>query len=142
MEMTLLPTAWLYPGKVVMILRYILAWIPMVFIAILNGAIRDLGYGKHVPELRAHQISTITALLLFGAYVFGLTRLWRIDRDQAMVVGLIWLVLTLGFEFLFGHYVAKHPWGRLLHDYNILAGRLWILIPIWIAIAPYLFCLL
>jgi ATP adenylyltransferase/5',5'''-P-1,P-4-tetraphosphate phosphorylase II len=125
-----------------MILRYILAWIPMVFIAILNGAIRDLGYGKRLPELRAHQISTITALLLFGTYIFALTRLWQIDRDQAIVVGLIWLVLTLGFEFLFGHYVAKHPWAKLLHDYNILAGRLWILIPIWIAIAPYLFCLL
>jgi hypothetical protein len=29
------------------------------------------------------------------------------------------------FEFLVGHYVMGHPWSRLLHDYNILAGRLW-----------------
>lgn len=123
-----------------MILRYTLAWIPMVFIAILNGAARDLGYGKHLSELRSHQISTITALLLFGIYIFALTRLWRIDQNQAIAVGLIWFVLTLSFEFLFGHYMAKHPWRRLLHDYNLLAGRVWVLIPIWIMVAPYLFC--
>lgn len=44
-----------------MILRYSLAWIPMVFIAVLNGAARDLGYGKHLSELRSHQVSTIGA---------------------------------------------------------------------------------
>jgi hypothetical protein len=122
-----------------MILRYTLAWVPMVFIAIMNGVLRDLGYGKHLSELRSHQVSTVTAILLFGIYIFVLTLLWTIDSRQAIMIGLIWLVLTLGFEFLFGHYVAKHPWEKLLHDYNLFAGRIWILIPIWITIAPYLF---
>jgi hypothetical protein len=31
--------------------KYVLAWIPMVFIAIINGAIREGWYGKHVSEL-------------------------------------------------------------------------------------------
>jgi len=31
--------------------KYILAWIPMVFIAMINGAIREGWYGKHVSEL-------------------------------------------------------------------------------------------
>jgi len=125
-----------------MILRYTLAWVPMVFIAIINGTVRDLGYGKHLSELRAHQVSTVIALMLFGAYILALTRLWRIDSTQAITIGLIWLLLTLGFEFLFGHYIAEHPWEKLLHDYNLCAGRVWVLIPIWIAIAPYLFHLL
>ena len=122
-----------------MILRFTLAWIPMVFIAILNGAVRDLGYGKRMSELQSHQISTITALLLFGIYIFALTRLWRIDQNQAIAVGLIWFVLTLSFEFLFGHYVAKHPWRRLLHDYNLFRGRVWSLVLVWMTVAPYLY---
>ena len=111
----------------------------MVLIAIINGAVRDFFYGKRLSELRAHQVSTATALLLFGAYIFMLTRLWKIDSRQSITVGLIWLVLTLAFEFLFGHYVAKHSWEKLFHDYNLFAGRVWVLIPIWITVAPYLF---
>ena len=41
------------------------------------------------------------------------------------------------FEFLFGHYVGKHSWSRLFHDYNILEGRLWSLVLMAIALAPY-----
>ena len=46
--------------------KYVLAWIPMVFIAIINGAIREGWYSKHVSELQAHQVSTATGVLLFG----------------------------------------------------------------------------
>jgi len=50
-----------------------------------------------------------------------------------------WLVLTLAFEFLFGHYVGGHSWRSLLDDYDLLSGRLWVLVPAWLAVAPYLF---
>ena len=32
-----------------------------------------------------------------------------------------------------------HPWSRLLHDYNVFAGRVWVVILMWITIAPYVF---
>ena len=51
--------------------KYVLAWIPMVFIAIANGAIREGWYGKHVSELQAHQVSTVTGVLLFGGLYLG-----------------------------------------------------------------------
>jgi len=51
---------------------------------------------------------------------------------------LFWLVLTLLFEFGFGRY-RGNSWEKLFTDYNLLKGRLWILIPLWLAIAPYLF---
>jgi hypothetical protein len=48
----------------------------MVAIAIANGALRESGYGQHLSELTAHQISTLTAVVLFGAYIWfvGATR--------------------------------------------------------------------
>jgi apolipoprotein N-acyltransferase len=54
-------------------------------------------------------------------------------------VGLAWLALTVAFEFGFGHYAAGHSWSELLADYDPTSGRVWILIPLWVALAPYLF---
>ena len=123
-----------------MILKYTVSWIGMVIIAIMNGVIRDAVYGKSLGELSAHQISTFTLIILSGLYLWLLGLTWNITSPgQAITIGLIWLALTVAFEFLFGHYVMKHSWTRLLHDYNILKGRIWILVLIWITIAPYVF---
>ena len=123
-----------------MIVKYTIAWVGLVVIAIINGVIREKGYKRFVGELRAHQVSTLTAIILFGLCTWILSLIWKIQSaGQAMTIGLIWLALTVAFEFLFGHYVMKHPWSILLKDYNILKGRLWALVLIWITIAPYIF---
>jgi hypothetical protein len=120
--------------------KYVLAWFPMVAIAIANGVLRESSYGKRLSELAAHQVSTLTAVILFGVYVWSVVRIWRpASAAQAIAVGLLWLAMTIAFEFLFGHYVAGHSWQRLLLDYNLLAGRIWLLVLVWIAVAPYLF---
>ena len=120
--------------------RYVLAWFPMVAIAIANGALRESWYGQHLSELTAHQLSTLTAIVLFGAYIWFVVRFWPpTSKAQAIAVGLLWLVMTIAFEFLFGHFVAGHTWERLLHDYNLLAGRVWPLVLVWVAVAPYLY---
>jgi len=120
--------------------RYILAWIAMPFIGIINGMIRQYGYSHFVGEQIAHQISTVTGIILFGLYVWFVTLKWKIRSvGQALGIGLIWLGLTVSFEFLFGHYVMKHPWSTLLHDYNIGEGRLWALVLVFITLAPLIF---
>lgn len=121
-----------------MVLKYTLAWIPMVFIGIFNGAIRQFGYGRILGDLLAHQVSSLAAIILFGLYIWILSIRWPLESShQAFAVGPIWLALTVCFEFLFGHYVAKHPWSILFHDYNIAEGRLWSLVLIAITAAPY-----
>lgn len=123
-----------------MVLRYILAWPGMVVLAILNAAARQTGYGRWMNELRAHQTSSVTGIILFGAYVWALSRFWPIRSGrEALLIGLIWLVLTVTFEFVFGHYAMKHPWSKLLADYNVLRGRLWVLVLVWVTIAPLVF---
>lgn len=122
-----------------MILKYTIAWIPMVFIAIMNGAARQLGYGRFVSELTAHQISCFTGIALFFLYTFALSAFMPLNNTrQTFIVGAIWLGLTVAFEFIFGHYVAGQPWSRLFHDYNMLAGRLWSLVLISLTFMPYL----
>ena len=60
----------------------------------------------------------------------GVRTLWTL--------GVAWTVLTVAFEFLFGHFVMGHPWSRLLHDYNLLAGRFWLLVLLTTLLAPVL----
>ena len=120
--------------------KYVLAWVPMVFIAIANGILRENFLAKHFKEIHAHQVSTVTLLLFFGIYIWVIIRMWKPQSAQhALAIGLTWFVLTVAFEFLFGHYVAGHSWSRLLNDYNIFAGRLWIFILLWVSLAPYFF---
>jgi hypothetical protein len=118
--------------------RYMLAWVPMVFIAIVNGTLRQAWYGHYLGELRAHQLSTVTLMLLLGVYIWVVVRLWRPHAAaQALIIGVTWCALTVGFEFVFGHYLVGHPWRRLLEDYNIVAGRMWGIILLWVTLAPY-----
>jgi hypothetical protein len=120
--------------------KYLLAWFPMIPIAIGNGVLRQRWYGKHVEELAAHQISTAVAIVLFGIYIWLVVRALRpASGRQAILIGLVWLALTVGFEFLFGHYVVGHSWRALLNDYDLLAGRLWVLALAWLTLAPYAF---
>lgn len=112
----------------------------MIIIGITNGILRESTYGKYLNELRAHQVSTALGVCLFGLYIWVLTRFWHIQSSQqAIAIGLIWLGLTVVFEFTFGRYIAGHSWSQLFRDYNLLAGRVWIFVLIWIAIAPLLF---
>jgi hypothetical protein len=123
-----------------MILRYTLAWFILVIAAIVNGAVREGLYKSILGDLRAHQVSTLTGIILFGVIIWGLSKVWPlVSTKQAWTVGLIWLAMTIAFEFLFGHFFMGHPWSKLFHDYNLLAGRVWILVLIWTTIAPYVF---
>ena len=111
----------------------------MVFIAMVNGAVRQLGYGKLLNELPAHQLSCLTGIALFFIYTWCLSLYWPLESSrQALTIGLIWLILTIAFEFLFMHYGAKVPWAKLLQDYNILKGRVWVLVLFAVLMAPYL----
>jgi len=119
--------------------REVVAWLPGIPIAIANGILREVVYKARLDDLQAHQLSVVSFILLFGVYVWLVLPWLKLStRAQAAHVGLLWLVLTVAFEFLFGHYAMGHSLKTLLHDYNIASGRLWILVLLWIAIAPYI----
>jgi len=119
--------------------RHLLFWFVLMVIGILNGVLRVETYGYFVPELTAHQISTLTGILICGGVVWLLWKKWPLPtRRDAWIVGVSWLVLTIAFEFGFGHYVAGHSWQRLFADYNLLEGRVWSLFLVWVLFLPVL----
>ena len=120
--------------------RYLLAWLALLVIAVANGALRQFTFGKHMPELRAHQLSTLIGALLIGVLICFFVRKWPPSSGrQALLVGLMWLVLTVAFEFFMGLVLAGRPLSQVLHDYNLFAGRVWVLFLVWLAAAPWVF---
>lgn len=119
---------------------YAFAWIGLVMLAILNGALREKVYGPSLSELSAHQLSTLFGLALFGIYIYFLTGLVRLaSSEQALAIGAMWVIMTIIFEFIFGHYVMGHSWGHLLADYNLFKGRVWIFVLLFTLFSPCLF---
>jgi hypothetical protein len=49
---------------------------------------------------------------------------------------MLWLLLTVTLEFALGR-ASKKSWAELLADYNVFAGRLWILVLLSLALAPW-----
>jgi hypothetical protein len=54
--------------------RYLLFWLLLAIVAVGNGILRQATYGQYISELAAHQVSTITGILLVGGVVWALNR--------------------------------------------------------------------
>nr|WP_320192500.1 hypothetical protein [uncultured Desulfobacter sp.] len=115
----------------------------MLFIAIANGALRQFTFGKVMPELRAHQLSTIIGSILIGSFIwFVISFFPPASGKHAVMIGVIWLCLTVVFESFMGLVLAREPLSKVLHDYNLFEGRVWALFLIWITVAPWLFLII
>ncbi len=111
-----------------------------MILAILNGIARDALYLPLMSASAAYQISTVILLLLFSVYFRVLTVRWPLaSANQARAVGGIWLLMTLAFETGLGRYATGLSWQEIMQSYNISDGNLWVLVPVWVFIGPYLF---
>ncbi|MEW6378856.1 MAG: hypothetical protein AB1611_04535 [bacterium] len=114
-------------------------WFILLILTVMFGAFREAFFipytGMNGTVARAILLPVAIAYTLIVTYLF-LKRAKGYTQKDTVILGLMWLVLTIGFEFLFGHYIMGHPWEALLADYNILAGRTWGLFLVTIAVAP------
>jgi hypothetical protein len=107
------------------------AWLLIAVVAVANGIFRAVVLEPALGPYRAHVASTLaTGIPAFLLVIYLYVRYGPIvhTRRELTALGVFWVVLTVVFEFGFGHYVVGHPWSRLLADYNLLAGRLWVLV--------------
>lgn len=120
-----------------MILRALAVWLLLVVVAIANGGFRVAVLIPRVGEQTGHVISTILLSVLILAIAW-LTIGWiaPATMSDAIVIGFFWAALTLLFEFGAGHFLFHQPWERLLADYNLRKGRIWIFVLIITLKAP------
>lgn len=122
-----------------MMLRGMLAWCALMLVAVLNGTFRVALLNPRLGEPAGHIISSLM-LSVFILLLSWVLVPWAGPRlsGEALALGGQWLLLTLAFEFGFGHFVAHKPWRELVADYDLVAGRIWVLVLLTTFLAPLL----
>ena len=119
--------------------RATIAWCGILLLAFINGGIRELLLIPRLGERAGHALSSILlSTLVLAATWFLIPWIRPADQGTAWRIGLLWLGLTLAFEFLAGHYLFGSSWDHLLADYNIGQGRIWVLVLLTTLVAPAL----
>jgi hypothetical protein len=120
--------------------KAVVMWLVLLVVMFANGTFRVLVLQPRLGEDLARQVACLPGMAL----ILGLTWVFldRVggepDARALLAVGLLWLALTVAFEFLFGHYVAGASWRSLLADYDLRRGRLWPLVLLTVLVAPWL----
>jgi hypothetical protein len=122
-----------------MTVRAIVIWFALLVAAVVNGAFRVAVLVPRLGDAAGHVVSSLMLCVLIALLSWA-TIGWVHPSTpaQAVAVGVLWLVLTLVFEFGFGHFVAHKTWPELLADYNLLGGRIWLLVLLTTMASPYL----
>ena len=125
------PSVFLYPLGV---------WVAMAVLAVANGAFRETVLVPRIGEYAGHVVSTVllvvTILAVSGLY-FANTPI-EYTRIELLLIGVGWTALTVGFEFLVGR-LEGTPVSETVAQYDVLAGQVWILVPLTLLVAPPLF---
>lgn len=121
-----------------MLWNALLVWLLFMVGAILNGTLRV----KMIIPITGEGLGHIISTVLLCAIILTIT--WHTinwiapdSRQEAIGIGVFWLVLTLAFEFGMGHFISHLSWSEMLADYNVLKGRIWILVPLTTFFAPW-----
>ena len=116
--------------------KILLIWFCIIPAAILNGGFRNYILDKYLPTTIALALSGIILsglILLITALL--LPRARNLSKKDCIITGLIWMILTVCFEFYFG-LSSGAGWHELLQAYNPLSGNLWILVVLSTLFAP------
>ena len=123
-------------------LKQFLFWLPMIILAFANATLREMEFVKYFSEVRAHQLSTVTLIIVCSIYIWLVFPILNPQSlDQSLLIGIVWVLFTVAFEFCLGRLTNK-SWQYLLRDYNLLAGRIWLLFLITLLFLPFVIYLL
>ena len=114
-------------------------WLVIVIAAIINGVIRE----KLIVPIIGAELALPFSGILLAALVFLVTLMLvsfigSSEQKTYIWVGLIWVVFTLSFEFLFGYFIVGKPWQEIMQVFNIQKGNLFIVVLFITAVSPWL----
>lgn len=105
--------------------RALVAWLILIATEIIHGTVRAVFLVPVVGDFRSRQIGVLTGSLLILAIAYLLVPWFQAaERKLLISVGVLWLVLTVAFEFTFGHFVFGRSWEGLASVYDLPHGGL------------------
>lgn len=120
-----------------MVGRAFLVWVALCLLAIANGTVRQYLLVPSVGAYGGHLISSasLSLLILLVAW-WTVPWIGPATLRDAWAIGVLWLATTVVFEFVAGHFLFHHPWSKLLADYDVRQGRVWVVVLVATAVAP------
>ena len=105
--------------------RSLAIWLVLIVAEIVHGILRAMLLVPIVGEFRSNQIGVFSGSLIIIAIAYFTIRWIGASRlTEQLLVGVIWLALTIAFEILFGRFVVGLSWERIASDYSVLNGGL------------------
>jgi hypothetical protein len=127
----------------VTILRCFALWCAIIPFAIVNGIVRERVLNGILGLRRARVASgVLLSGIIFGWTVATITWIDWPPLLPYVAMGLVWLILTVAFEFGFGRLVAKRTWPELFAPYRFEGGDLWPVVLVVVTVSPPLAALL
>lgn len=112
-------------------------WFILLAVAIANAGIRELFLAPVFGGKIALPVSgLLLSLLIFIVSYLTIPFFRVLESRMYFLIGVVWVALTLSFEFLFGHFVAGKPLQEILQVFNINQGNLFVVALMTTLIAP------
>jgi hypothetical protein len=103
-------------------------WFIIAFFAVANGIFREKILAPYLGEMLAVPLSGITLSIIIFTVTYLCFNLLSNNKSLVyLYIGIQWVIMTLVFEFVFGHFVIGKSWSELLQVFNILEGNLFTL---------------
>lgn len=120
------------------VIRSLLVWLCFIPVAILNGGLRQYVLDRCLGEVGANTLSgVLLSLFILLISWLLLPRIIKYNRKECYQIGIVWMLLTIGFEFTFG-LTSGISFQELLSAYNPMTGNLWLLVVVTTFGAPRL----
>ena len=120
-----------------MVPRGLLVWLAIIAAETIHGILRGLYITPYVGDLRARQIGVLIGSLIIFLIAFLTVRWIHASTKQFLLIGMLWVVLTVIFEVGLGLAVGLSS-ERILADYDVRAGGMMIFGLLFMLVAPYL----
>ncbi len=120
-------------------IRTLIIWCLLAVLMTANGALRELLLVGALGRSRADVTSAILGIaIIVVATGMLFPSLAGETPHELLVLSITLVMLTVTFEFLFGHYVGLRSWTELASNYAIWRGRLWPAVLLTLAMTPFL----
>jgi len=121
------------------IFKAMAVWMVTVVVAIANAGLREKVVTPFIGSTAALPLSGVTlSLFIFLLSLVFVPWFGKLEAGGYFKIGLLWVVLTLCFEFVLGHFVLGKTWSEVMQVFNVTRGDLFSLVLLSSLLSPWL----
>ena len=105
--------------------RSIAVWVLIIVVESVHGTFRQLFLAPVLGDFQARRVAVFTGMALIFLVALVTVR-WLAARGtrEHLIVGALWMALTVCFEVVLGRAVLGYDWCRIFEDYDLSRGGL------------------